>query len=79
LVRISQIAFFAKVLRNNASLEEVRLEHNNIEATGAEALRLAVARLQCFTISGKNMSKELFNELYKDGGGKKGKKGKKKK
>ena len=70
----------AEALLRSKSIEDVRMQHNNIEQDGAEALQQAVKRLECFSISGKNMSVSLFAEMHKpDGGGKKGKKGKKKK
>ena len=76
----SQIKFMAEALLRNSSVVDVRMQHNNIEQDGAEALLAAVKRLECFSISGKNMAVSLFAELHKpDGGGKKGKKGKKKK
>jgi len=79
LVRVSQIGFLAKAVLRNTSLVELKMEHNQIEQAGGEVLQPAVKRLECFTVSHKFMSKELFGELYKDGTGKKGKKGKKKK
>lgn len=81
---VESLAHFSRALMTNQSLTHVDLNYNHLGIEGALALQPALdkenKRIEVFKVD-SSLPTEIFQSLYREGGGggKKGKKGKKKK